>query len=183
MHNLARVISAVVVVFVVAVAVMLVVRSRSARVESVGPASSTADLQIKEVDLEEETKGVRWRLKAEQALMFDKAGRTQLRKLVASIYERERSWTIVGDEGQLDRSTNNVEVRRNVVVTSNDGLRLETDVLRWDAAQQRLWTDADVALTRNGSTVLGSGLEVRMEDEATTIEGPVRATFVAGKAR
>jgi lipopolysaccharide export system protein LptC len=66
------------------------------------------------------------------------------------------------------------------VVTSNDGLRLETAVLRWDAARKRLWTDAGVTLTRNGSTVLGSGLEVRMEDEATTISGPVRATFVPG---
>jgi LPS export ABC transporter protein LptC len=183
MRNLARVISAVVVVFVVAVSVMLVVRSRSARVESVGPSSSKADLQIKHVDLEEESKGVRWRLKAEQALMFDKAGQTQLRKLEASIYERERSWTIVGEEGDLDRSTNNVEVRRNVVVTSNDGLRLETAVLRWDAARKRLWTDTRVTLTRNGSTVHGTGLEVRMEDEATTIIGPVQATFVVGRDR
>jgi LPS export ABC transporter protein LptC len=183
MRNLARIISAIVVVFVVAVTVMLVVKSRSARVESVGPAPSTADLQIKEVDLEEEAKGVRWRLKAEQALMYDKAGQTQLRKLVASIFQRERSWTIVGDEGELDRATNNVEIRRNVVVTSNDGLRLETAVLRWEAATKRLWTDTGVTITRNGSTVLGSGLEVRMDEEATTISGPVRATFLLGRPR
>jgi LPS export ABC transporter protein LptC len=183
MHNLARVISSVVVVFVLAVAVMLVVKSRSARVEPVGPGASTADLQIKEVDLEEEAKGVRWRLKAEHALMYDKAGQTHLRKLVASIYQRERSWTIVGDEGDLDRTTNNVEIRHNVVVTSNDGLRLETAVLRWEAATKRLWTDAGVTITRNGSTVLGTGLEVRMDDEATTVSGPVRATFAVGRAR
>jgi LPS export ABC transporter protein LptC len=183
MRDLARGILAVVVVFVVAVAVVLVVRSRSARVEPSGPAPSTADLQIKEVDLEEEAKGVRWRLKAEQALMFDKAGQTQLRKLVANIYQRERSWMIVGEEGDLDRSTNNVEVRHNVVLTSNDGLRLETTVLRWDAEAKRLWTDAPVTITRNGSVVRGSGLDVRMQDEATTISGPVRATFEIGRKR
>jgi LPS export ABC transporter protein LptC len=183
MRDLARGILAVVVVFVVAVTVVLVVRSRSARVEPSGPAPSTADLQIKEVDLEEEAKGVRWRLKAEQALMFDKAGQTQLRKLVANIYQRERSWMIVGEEGDLDRSTNNVEVRHNVVVTSNDGLRLETTVLRWEAEAKRLWTDAPVTITRNGSVVRGSGLDVRMQDEATTISGPVRATFEIGRKR
>jgi LPS export ABC transporter protein LptC len=183
MRDLARGILAVVVVFVVAVTVVLVVRSRSARVEPSGPAPSTADLQIKEVDLEEEAKGVRWRLKAEQALMFDKAGLTQLRKLVANIYQRERSWMIVGEEGDLDRSTNNVEVRHNVVVTSNDGLRLETTVLRWEAEAKRLWTDAPVTITRNGSVVRGSGLDVRMQDEATTISGPVRATFEIGRKR
>jgi LPS export ABC transporter protein LptC len=180
MRNLARVILVVVVLFVVAVTGILVVRSRSARMESVGPAPSTADLQIKEVDLEEEAKGVRWRLKAEQALMFDKAGQTQLRKLIANIYQPERAWTIVGDEGDLDRATNNVEVRRNVVVTSNDGLRLETAVLRWEAKDKRLWTDTAVLITRNGSVVRGTGLEVRMDDEATTITGPVRATFETG---
>ena len=182
MRNLARIILAVVVVFVVAVTEMLVVRSRTAGVESLGP-PSTADLQIKEVDLEEEAKGVRWRLKAEQALMYDKAGLTQLRKLVANIYEHERAWTIVGDEGELDRNTRNVEVRHNVIVTSDDGLRLETAVLRWEAAGKRLWTDTPVILSRNGSVVRGSGLEVRLDQEATTISGPVRATFDMGKKR
>jgi LPS export ABC transporter protein LptC len=183
MRNLARVILVVVAVFVIAVTVTLVVRSRATRVESLGPSPTQADLQIKEVDLEEEAKGVRWRLKAEQALMFEQAGQTQLRKLVANIRQRGREWTIVGDEGDLDRKTNNVEVRRNVVVTSDDGVRLETAVLRWESAGKRLWTDAPVTLTRRGSVVRGSGLDVRMADEATTINGPVRATFATGTLR
>lgn len=183
MRNLARVILVVVAVFVVAVTATLVVKSRTARVESLGPSATQADLQIKEVDLEEEGKGVRWRLKAEQALMFDQAGQTQLRKLVANIHQRERAWTVVGDEGDLDRKTNNVEVRHNVIVTSDDGLRLETSVLRWDAADKRLWTDAPVTLTRRGSVVRGSGLDVRVADEATTITGPVQALFVRSKSR
>ena len=43
MRNLARVILAVVVVFVVAVTAMLVIRSRSARVESPGPLECAGD--------------------------------------------------------------------------------------------------------------------------------------------
>jgi LPS export ABC transporter protein LptC len=181
MHNLARVIFAVVALFVVAVTVTLVVRSRTARLEPIGPALTTADLQVKEVDLEEEAKGVRWRLKAEQALMYDQAGVTKLRKLVANVYQRDRSWTIVGDEGELDRNTNNVEVRHNVVVTSDDGLRLETNVLRWEADERRLWTDAPVLMSRHGSVVQGTGLDVRMADETATVSGRVRATFVQDK--
>ena len=183
MRSLARVIFAVVALFVVAVTVTLVARSRSAGVEPIGPALTTADLQVKEVDLEEEAKGVRWRLKAEQALIYDKEGVTQLRKLVANVYQRERAWTIMGDEGELDRSTNNVEVRRNVVVTSDDGLRLETSVLRWDANERRLWTDAPVVLSRRGSVVRGTGLDVRMADETATVTGRVRATFSLGKGK
>jgi LPS export ABC transporter protein LptC len=184
MHTLARVILAVVAVFVIVVTTTLVVKSRSAPVEPLsGPATSTADLQIKHVDLEEEGQGVRWRLKAEQALMFDQAGLTQLHKLTANIFQKERAWTIVGEEGDLDRKSNNVEVRRNVIVTSDDGLRLETSVLRWDAEHKRLWTDAPVKLSREGSTVSGSGLSVLMADESTTVHGRVRATFLVSKKR
>jgi|SRR5215470_6725181 len=184
MHTLARVILAVVAVFVIVVTTTLMVKSRSARVEPLsGPATSTADLQIKQVDLEEEAQGVRWRLKADQALMYDEAGLTQLRKLTANIFQKERAWTIVGEEGDLDRESNNVEVRKNVVVTSDDGLRLETSVLRWDAEHKRLWTDAPVKLSREGSTVSGSGLSVLMADESTTVHGRVRATFLVRRKR
>src|SRR5438445_7174839 len=183
MHTLARVILAVVAVFVIVVTATLVIKSRSARVESLGPSPSSADLQIKQVDLEEEAQGVRWRLKADQALMYDQAGLTKLLKLTAHVFQRERAWTIVGDEGDLDRNSNNVEGRRNVVGTSDDGLRLETSVLRWDAGEKRLWTDAPVKLSREGSTVSGSGLSVLMAEDATTVLGPVRATFVRGKTR
>ena len=183
MHNLARIILAVVGVFIVIVIGTLVMKSRTTRVEPAGPSPTNADLQIKQVDLEEEAQGVRWRLKADQALMYDEAGLTKLQKINASVYQRDRTWTIVGDEGDLDRKTNNVEVRHNVVVTSDDGLRLETTVLRWDAETKRLWTDAPVVLSRAGSVVHGNSLTVGMADEATTIGGRVRATFAAGKAR
>jgi LPS export ABC transporter protein LptC len=165
--------------FVLVIVGTLVVRSRSARVESLGGAATGADLHIKEVDLEEESKGLRWRLRAKQALMYDQEGRTTLRELAVQVFERDRSWTIVGEEGDVDKATRNVEVRRNVIVTSSDGMRLDTTVLRWDSAERRLWTDAAVTLSRNGSVVRGSGLDVRMESEETTIGGRVSATFVA----
>ena len=34
-----------------------------------------------------------------------------------------------------------MELRGNVVLVSSDGLRLETERLRWDAEAQRAWTD------------------------------------------
>jgi LPS export ABC transporter protein LptC len=183
MRNLARGILVVVAVFVVIVAVMLVARSRTARMESLGPAPTSADLRVKEVDLEEEAKGVRWRLRAEQALMYDQEGRTNLKKLAVRVFERDRSWTIVGDEGDLYRQPRNVEVRGNVVVTSSDGMRLDTSVLRWDADAQRLWTDAPVTIAREGSVVHGTGLEVRMNEEWSTVSGRVRANFARKASR
>ena len=117
MHRLASRILIVVAVFVLVVAGMLISRSRAVRVESVEPNPSKADLSIKEVQLEEESGGVRWQLKADLALVFEGEGRTWLRKVDLKVDERDRSWTVVGEEGDLYRASKNLEVRRNVVLT------------------------------------------------------------------
>ena len=177
MQRLASRILIVVGVFVLVVAGMLISRSRAVRVESVGPSSSKADLSIKEVQLEEESGGVRWQLKADQALVFEGEGRTWLSKVDLKVQERDRSWTVVGEEGDLYRESKNLEIRRNVVLTSSDGLRLETTVLRWHGADRRLWTDVPVRIVRSGAVIEGTALDVAMADESATLHGRVRATF------
>lgn len=176
-RRLAGAILAVVALFVLVVTVTLVVKSRVARVESTGPATSGADLRIKEAELEEESGGVRWRLRADQALVFEAERRTALKGISVKVFERDRSWTIVGEEGDLFQQTSNVEIRHNVVLTSSDGFRLETSVLRWLGAERRLWTDVPVRMSRDGAVIDGGALDVRMGDETTTLTGRVRATF------
>jgi LPS export ABC transporter protein LptC len=178
MRTLARGILVVVAVFVLLLTGTLIVRSRSAAdVEPVGPSPSSADLTIKEVDLEEVTKGVRWRLRAEQAQMFEQQARTRLRRLTVHVFQKDRSWTVTGDEGDIDQKSKNVEVRHNVIITSSDGLRLDTSVIRWDAEGGRLWTDAPVTFQRDGSIIRGTGMSMTTEDETTTVQGRVRAVF------
>ena len=181
MPNLARAILVIVAVFVVAVGITLVVRKRTAGVESLGPALSSADLRIKDVDLEEVTNGVRWLLRAEQALMYDQEGRTNLRNLTVRVFQKDRSWTILGDEGDLDQKTKNVEVRKNVVITSSDGLRMDTSVIHWDADAQRLWTDEPLTLSRDGSVIQGTAFDMTTDDENATVAGRVRATFTRSR--
>jgi LPS export ABC transporter protein LptC len=166
-----------VVVFIFAVAGTLIAKSRVPPSEAPGTVASSADLRIKEAQIEEVTAGVRWRLKAEQALMFDAEGRTALRAINVDVFERDRSWNIVGEEGDLFQTTKNLEIRKNVVVTSSDGVRLETSVLRWQGAEKRLWTDAPVRISRGGAVTDGSSLDVRMAEEYTTMGGRVHAVF------
>ncbi len=178
MDRLARRILVVVALFVLAVTGTLVARSRAVRSEAVGPPPSSADLSIKEVELHEESgHGNRWQLEADQAHVFDEEGRTALRKVRLRLQDRDRTWTITGEEGDYYKETNNFEVRRNVVVTSDDGLTLETTVLRWEGDERRLWTDVPVRIMRDGTVIDGTALDVKMGDEATTVGGRVRATF------
>ena len=186
MRNLALGSIVVVGVFIALVAATLVVKTRAAITEPSGPAPSKADLQMKEVEIEEQSGTVRWRLKAEQALVYDAEKRTTLRKIAVDVHDKDRSWTIVGDEGdvlQQGPRTRNVEVRKNVVVTSSDGMRLETSVLRWEGEAKRLWTDAAVRLSRDGTVIHGTSFELKMVDEAATVNGRVHATFATDSNR
>jgi len=181
MQRLASRILIVVAVFVLIVAGLLVTKSRNVRTEASGPAPSAADLSIKEVELQEESAGGgRWRLLADQAQVFDQEGRTALRKVTVYVKDKEKNWTIVGDEGDLFKESKNLEVRRNVVLTSDDGLRLETTVLRWLGSERRLWTDVPVKIIRESAVIHGTALDVNMDSEATTVKGRVNATFARG---
>lgn len=178
MDRLARRILAIVILFVLVVAGVLVARTQAVRQEPVGPQPSDADLSIKEVDLQEQyAGGTSWQLTADQGAVFDRDRRTTLRNIRVRVQDRERMWTIVGEEGDYFQDTRDVELRRNVVLTSDDGVRLETTVLRWKGSERRLWTDAPVRLYQDGALVEGRGLDVRMADEAMAVEGRVRATF------
>src|SRR5207245_8972855 len=149
MQRLATRILFVVAGFVLVVAVLLVTKSRSVRTEASGPKPEAADLSIKEVELQEESAGGgRWRLLADQAQVFDQEGRTALRKVTVYVKDKETNWTIVGDEGDLFKESKNLDVRRNVVLTSDDGLRLETTVLRWLGPERLLWPGAPMTRAR-----------------------------------
>src|SRR5437899_8905269 len=111
-----------VLVFVLAVAGTLIAKSRIPPAESTGAVAASADLRIKEANIEEETGGVRWKLKAEQALIFDAEGRTSLRTIAVDVFERDRTWTIVGEEGDLFQATKNLEIRKIFFFQAEDGI-------------------------------------------------------------
>src|SRR5262245_12588018 len=175
-QRLAPLILAGVAVFAAVVGGVLVAPRRGVPVEP-RPEGSPADLAVKEANIREQSGKVRWHLTAKQALVFDSAGRTNLRGVSVEVQEPERSWTILGDEGDILHERNDLEIRRNVVLESSDGLRLETDVLRWSNADRRVWTDGPVKITHSHGVITGSGLDVRMAEETTTVGGRVQAPF------
>ncbi len=180
MHRLASRILIGVALFVVLVAGILIAKSRSVRTEAADPQPSAADLNIKEVEVREESAGGgRWRLVADQAWVYDQEGRTALKNVKVYVEDKDRHWTITGEEGDFFKAKKDLEVRKNVVMVSDDGLRLETTVLRWRAADRHLWTDVPVRLFRHDGTVIdGSAFDSNMDDNATLVKGRVRATFM-----
>lgn len=162
--------------FTLVVGSILVTRARTRPVERVAVAPS-ADLTVKEVDIREESGRVQWHLTAKQAEVFEQEGRTRLREVAVSVQEPERSWTVNGDEGDLFPRRHDLEIRSNVIVTSSDGLRLETSRLRWTGSEKRLWTDTPVTITNPSGVIRGSGLEINMTEDTAVVAGRVRAVF------
>jgi LPS export ABC transporter protein LptC len=169
---------AVVAAFVVGLAGFLVVRGRAIRPEPSEPVSSSADYRIKEVHIQEEVGGnVRWKLDADHAEVFQQQGKTSMRKVTVTILEPDRTWTVTSDEGELLDATKDVELSKNVVLVSTDGLRLETETLHWDAKGRRVWTEDPVTLVRNTAVLKGRGLEAWMAEERTKVKGRLRVTI------
>jgi LPS export ABC transporter protein LptC len=173
---------ACVVLFLAVVLGVLLHRARAPRQVVNEPLASKADYRLKEVHLQEHTRdGSRWQLDAEIAENFQEQGRTIVRRVTIRVQQTDRSWTVTGDEGDLVDETKDVELRGNVVLTASDGLRLETERLRWTAAEQRAWTNDPVVIYRAGTIVRGGGFESRVQEGANAVKGRVRATFTKGK--
>ncbi len=184
MQKLSVAILLTVVLFVLILTGVVVRRGRSVQPDPINLPSPKADYRIKEVHLYEEGTGnVRWKLDADQAEIFERDGKTVLRRVSIMIQEPDRTWNVTGEEGDLAEPTRDVTIRKNVVLVSSDGIRLETDFLRWQAKERRVWTDAPVTLYRKGAVVTGQGLEARLAEERTSVKGRVRATFTGARLR
>jgi len=142
------------------------------------PAAQQADYQIKEVHINETLEGdLRWTLDADQADVFDKDQRTQMRKVTIRVFSKDGVWTVTGDQGTLDNEKRDVSIEGNVVVTAGDGLTMKTKELRWHNQDRNLFTDTPVEIERAGFRIVGRGLDVRMQEERAVVEGKVRVVI------
>jgi LPS export ABC transporter protein LptC len=137
-----------------------------------------AEYQIKEVHINETLDGnLRWSLNADQAEVYDQKGITVMRKVVIRLFSREGDWTVTSDEGTLDNNKRNVTLTGNVVIQSNDGLEMRTATLGWDNEHRVLATEDPVNISREGTTITGRGLAVRMREESAEIAKNVRVVI------
>lgn len=179
MERIAAGISLGVILFVTVVVGVLIVKGHRAAAPRDEALSSVAEQHLKEVHLKEDARsgGYRWSLDAERAESLPDGGKTFLWKVTIGVEEPDRSWKVTGDEGDLSRDTKDVELRGNVVLTTSEGLRVETSVLRWNNAEGKAWTDQPVTIYRATGVVKGHGLEARPSEEFTFVRGRVKATF------
>ena len=66
---------------------------------------------------------------------------------------------LFSDSGRVFNKTNDLEVWSNVLVVSDSGVVLKTELLKWNNAKQKIYTDREVAFYTATDTLFGDYFE------------------------
>jgi len=91
-------------------------------------------------------------------------------------YDQEGSHTtvLVADSGLIQEKRQNLEALGNVVVTTDEGIKLETGSLKWDPQKRKIVTDDFVKITKKDDVITGYGLETDEELKHFVIKKSVK---------
>ena len=120
------------------------------------------DQEARDFTLTESSEGRKsWTLWSSYAAMYNDRNLVDARTVRIDFFDREgkKNSTLTADQGIVFQRTNDLEARGKVRVTTESGVTLETDSLRWQNARGKIVSDAFVRVTRNGDVVTGYGFE------------------------
>ncbi|MFH1856226.1 MAG: LPS export ABC transporter periplasmic protein LptC [Candidatus Omnitrophota bacterium] len=80
-----------------------------------------------------------------------------LENVLGHSYTKENTITLTADKGEFDQNKSNLLLRDNVVGIADDGAKVLTDVLNWDATKREIDTDAFVRIIRENMEATGDG--------------------------
>ena len=98
-------------------------------------------------------------LEADTAFFFDENTRIELREVKLTFHTRtgERNSVLTSREGTYNTRQSQMEARGNVVVVSDDGRRLTSELLKYDQMRNEISSDSAFVLTEPGRRVEGIG--------------------------
>jgi LPS export ABC transporter protein LptC len=114
-----------------------------------------------------------WELRAVSAEAYDDRGEILAEGIVVEYYDggkaSSRMWA---DKGRLDQRSHNLEATSHVVVLSlEDGTKLETEALWWDNSKEVIHTDRPVVMTtKEDDRIEGAGMEALPNMKMITVE-------------
>jgi LPS export ABC transporter protein LptC len=136
------------------------------RSKSSPPAGASArpvpDQEARDFTLTESSEGKKnWTLLASYAAMYNDRHLIDARTVRIEFFDSKgaRFSTLLADQGLVDQRNNNLEARGHVRITTESGIRMETDSLRWLNDRGKIVSDAFVRVTRRHDVVTGWGFE------------------------
>jgi LPS export ABC transporter protein LptC len=142
----------------------------SVEVKNNTAAPAGADLTLEDIHYVE-TKGKKkeWELRAKSGQHFRQEDYTTLEDLIVTFYaEGGRIITLKGGKGSM-KEKKEIKVWEDVVITSSDGYRVQTNSLRYDVGKQQITTEDPVLLEGKGVQVKGIGAVVDVKTKKVLI--------------
>ena len=130
------------------------------RVTAANPLADSADQVMFGVSTMITNRGVlRAQLSADTGYFFDGNSRVEVRHEKTIFYTTtgQQNATLTSVEGTYNMRRGQMEARRDVVVITTDGKRLETEQLRYDQATNQISSDSAFVLTEPARTLRGIG--------------------------
>ncbi len=82
-------------------------------------------------------------------------------------------------KGNIDKTTGNVNLEDNVVITSENGATLKTNTLEWQRSKDLVQTNDKVRIDDNGMTVQGQGMEAHPNLKDAKLKSDVTANILS----
>lgn len=120
------------------------------------------DQEVMEFSLTETVRGSKsWTLFADRAEVFDRKGYSRVHGVKIMFYgpDGEVSSVLTSLRGRVTKNTKDLEAFGQVVVETSDGVKLETESLKWDNRAGRIWSSEFVTVTRKREVLTGYGFD------------------------
>ena len=113
---------------------------------------------------------------AKYVAVYEKLDLKKAKGVRVDFYDKEGNHTsvLVADSGLIQEKKQNLEALGNVVVTTNEGIRLETQSLKWDPQKKKIVSDDFVKITKKEDVITGYGLETDEELKHFVIKRSVK---------
>ena len=118
-----------------------------------------------------------WRVLAKQATFSEAEQQVVVDQVAAKIFRTHDRLRITAAHGLIDRVTGNLAIEGRVRFQPRDGYTIETDELRWLAADRTLYTDDAVTIRGPSVSITGIGLRSQVDQHRMTLQRQVRAAF------
>jgi LPS export ABC transporter protein LptC len=100
-----------------------------------------------------------WNMSASKAYIYDSRGLLETEDMEVQFFDEEGriKSTLVADRGVINRATDDMEARGDVLVTGSSGVTLETQTLLWISKTREIVSDDSVRVVREGDVLTGVG--------------------------
>ncbi|MCK4518970.1 MAG: LPS export ABC transporter periplasmic protein LptC [Candidatus Omnitrophica bacterium] len=115
----------------------------------------------------------KWDIEGEKADLLS-SDVVQLSKVKGKSYGEDNVVTVTAEKGKLDQKTKDMELSKNVVAVTEDGARLTTERLNWNAGEERVWTKEFVEIEKDDIKASGAGISGHPNLEKMKFEQDVK---------